>query len=181
MGLERVVLAFENENTSRKVRALLEGAGLARGLICRTAAEVRLLLGQQQIPTVVCGYKLPDATAEELFFDLPAGRTMVLVAPENLLSLCGRSDGLVTPLSRNALLEGVERALGLAQSVRLSVRPAGEEELIRRAKEWLMEQRGMDEGQAHRLLQQRSMICGRKLAETARLLLEREAGLALYG
>ena len=133
---------------------------------------------------MVCGYKLPDATAEELFFDLPAGRTMVLVAPENLLSLCGRSDGLVTlstPLSRNALLEGVERALGLAQSVRLSVRPAGEEELIRRAKEWLMEQRGMDEGQAHRLLQQRSMICGRKLAETARLLLEREAGLALYG
>ena len=184
MGLERVVLAFENENTSRKVRALLEGAGLARGLICRTAAEVRLLLGQQQIPTVVCGYKLPDATAEELFFDLPAGRTMVLVAPENLLSLCGRSDGLVTlstPLSRSVLLEGVERALGLAQSVRLSVRPAGEEELIRRAKEWLMEQRGMDEGQAHRLLQQRSMICGRKLAETARLLLEREAGLALYG
>ena len=125
-----------------------------------------------------------DATAEELFFDLPAGRTMVLVAPENLLSLCGRSDGLVTlstPLSRSVLLEGVERALGLAQSVRLSVRPAGEEELIRRAKEWLMEQRGMDEGQAHRLLQQRSMICGRKLAETARLLLEREAGLALYG
>ena len=51
----------------------------------------------------------------------------------------------------------------------------------RRAKEWLMEQQGMDEGQAHRLLQQRSMICGRKLAETARLLLEREAGLALYG
>ena len=118
--MERVVLAFENENTSRKVRALLEGAGLARGLICRTAAEVRLLLGQQQIPTLVCGYKLPDATAAELFFDLPA-------------------------------------------------------------KEWLMEQRGMDEGQAHRLLQQRSMICGRKLAETARLLLEREAGLALYG
>ena len=95
---------------SRKVRALLEGAGLARGVSnCRTAAEVRLLLGQQQIPTVVCGYKLPDATAEELFFDLPAGRTMVLVAPEESASLCGRSDGLVTlstPLSRNALLGG---------------------------------------------------------------------------
>ena len=69
--MERVVLAFENENTSRKVRALLEGAGLARGLICRTAAEVRLLLGQQQIPTVVCGYKLPEGLLESARLEQP--------------------------------------------------------------------------------------------------------------
>ena len=59
MGLERVVLAFENENTSRKVRALLGRGGPGGDLIARTAAEVRLLLGQQQIPTVVCGYNCP--------------------------------------------------------------------------------------------------------------------------
>ena len=128
MGLERVVLAFENENTSRKVRALLEGAGLARGLICRTAAEVRLLLGQQQIPRWSAATSCPTPRRRSCF-DLPAGRTMVLVAPENLLSLCGRSDGLVT-LSTPALPQCSAGGSGAGagpgpERPGWSVRPAG--------------------------------------------------------
>lgn len=64
----------------------------------------------------------------------------------------------------------------------LSHRPGREKEtaLILRAKEWLMERRGVSEEEAHRLLQKKSMASGRRLADTARLLLEREAGLAIY-
>ena len=64
----------------------------------------------------------------------------------------------------------------------LSHRPGREEEtaLILRAKEWLMERRGVSEEEAHRLLQKKSMASRRRLADTARLLLEREAGLAIY-
>ncbi len=43
-----------------------------------------------------------------------------------------------------------------------------------------MERRGVSEEEAHRLLQKKSMASGRRLADTARLLLEREAGLAIY-
>jgi len=59
-------------------------------------------------------------------------------------------------------------------------RPAAEAELIRRAKEWLMERYGMDEETAHRALQKRSMDQGLRLAQTARDLLERAAGIALF-
>ena len=180
--MERVAIAFEREQTSQKIRRLLEGAGMARGICCRTAAEVKLLLGQQQISTAICGYKLPDATAEELLFDLLEGRTLLLVAPENLLGLCREAPVLFrlsTPLSQGALLEGVRDAL---RASGLSHRPGREEEtaLIPRAKEWLMERRGVSEEEAHRLLQKKSMASGRRLADTARLLLERETGLAIY-
>ncbi len=114
--MERVAIAFEREQTSQKIRRLLEGAGMARGICCRTAAEVKLLLGQQQIPTAICGYKLPDATAEELLFDLPEGRTLLLVAPENLLGLCREAPGLFRlspPQSGGASGGGARRPAGV--------------------------------------------------------------------
>ena len=175
--MERIVIAFEQDSTSQKIRRLLESAGVARPLCCHTAAEVKTLLAQQRIPTVICGFKLPDGTAEELFFDLPAGRSMLLIASESLLSLCWSDPRLVclsTPLTRSGLIDGVRQALQAAEADLRPARSEEEEVLIRLAKERLMARSHISEEQAHRLLQKKSMESGRKLSATARLLLEED-------
>jgi len=178
--LERVAAVFEQERTAQKIKRLVESAGGRQVLCCATAAEARLLLDRQRVAAVVCGYKFPDGTAEELFFDLRDGPGMLLLAPEHLLVLCRDSPGLFkrsTPLRRSDVLDGVGEGVRWGNQLR---RPAAEAELIRRAKEWLMERYGMDEETAHRALQKRSMDQGLRLAQTARDLLERAAGIALF-
>ncbi len=175
--MERVLVAFENERTCGKIRQLLEQTGTARTLGCRTAAEVKVLMAQQRIPTVICGYKFPDATARELFYDLPEGRTMLLIAPANFLE--AGEPGLFqlsTPLSRASLLETLEEALSAAGKDLRPARSEEEEALIFQAKLWLMERYRLDEEQAHRLLQRKSMDSGSKLSDTARRILERPGG-----
>ena len=51
-----------------------------------------------------------------------------------------------------------------------------EQRLIRQAKELLMNVNRMSEAEAHRFLQKHSMDMGMKLADTARLILERYTG-----
>lgn len=174
--MERVVVAFENEATGEKIRSLLEQTGAARAMVCRTAAQVRVLMAQQGIGTVVCSYRFPDGSARELFYDLPRGSTMVLLARQDMQALWMEPGvfRLSPPISRRALLDTLHSALAAAKR---DMRPARSEEeraLIARAKALLMEKRGISEGEAHRLIQKQSMDQGRKLVETARLILEEE-------
>lgn len=180
--MERIVTVFESAKTGQKVKMLLESTGIARVLCCRTAAEAKVLMGQQGIPTVICGYKFPDGTAEELFGDLPQGRTMLLLAHQNMLELCDdpRIFKIAAPLTRSDLVEATQLAIAAANRDVRPPRSQKEEDLIVRAKEWLMERYGIEERQAHYLLQKRSMAQGRKMQDTALILLEREAGIAIY-
>lgn len=174
--MERVLLVFENEGTGEKIRALLEQSGEARAVLCRTAAQARVFAAQQGIGTVVCSYRFPDGSARELFYDLPRGSTMVLLARQDMQALW-MEDGvfrLSPPISRRALLDTLRAALAAARQNTRPARSEEERELIARAKAALMARHGVGEGEAHRMLQKRSMDQGRKLSETARLILEME-------
>lgn len=174
--MERVLLVFENEGTGEKIRTLLEQSGAARAVLCRTAAQARVFATQQGISTVVCSFRFPDGSARELFYDLPRGSTMVLLARQDLQALW-MEDGvfrLSPPISRRALLDTLHAALAAARRDARPERSEEERDLIARAKAVLMERHGIGEGEAHRMLQKRSMDQGRKLSATARLILEEE-------
>ena len=64
--METVVVAFEGEKNGRRLKELLESSGTAACLLCRSADQVKRLVRQQRLTAVVCGYKFPDGTAEEL-------------------------------------------------------------------------------------------------------------------
>lgn len=173
--MEKIIVAFEKESNARFVRELIETAGLAAVQVCRTGMEVRRLAGRESYPVVVCGYKLPDGAAEALFEDLPPETAMLMVAPRHQLELCG-AEGvfrLAAPIHRGELLSAVETLLRLNRSPHPADRREGAQRgVVRQAKALLMARYGMDEEEAHRLLQKRSMDRGCKLAEMARLLLE---------
>jgi len=175
--VEKVVVAFENESNCRRVCTALESSGSFSCIPCHSAGEVRRLLGKQQIGVVVCGYKLADATAEELCGDLPVTVCMLLMASQSQLELCQCDDlfRLPTPASRSDLAASVTMLAQMSRKMERLTRPrrsSGERLLLEEAKAVLMERRGMTEEQAHRYIQKKSMDAGFKMAQTARLILE---------
>ena len=174
--MERVVVAFESEKTCHRVKDIIEQEGLASCVICRSGAEVKRMVAKQHVCTVVCGFKLPDTSAENLLEDLPASCSMLLVAKQSQLDLCGSSDmfKLASPVSRGDLIGSVNMLLQLHQKLERYTRPQRSEEeqsLIREAKAVLMYRNDMTEEEAHRFLQKQSMDHGAKLTDTARMVL----------
>lgn len=170
--LERVIVAFEKEKNALYIRDMIEGVGLADVQLCRSGMEVRRLAGRESVQAVICGYKLPDGSAEALFEDLPTGLAMLMIASRPQLELCVQ-EGIFTlaaPIRREELLDCLRTVLQLSHSTQ-SQRLTTQEGLIQRAKALLMTRRGIGEEEAHRLLQKRSMDRGCKLEEMAALIL----------
>lgn len=176
MEMDKVIVAFENTKSSERVRDILESSGTASCIVCRSASEVKRVVGEQHITTVVCGFKLPDETSEGMFGDLPAFCAMLMVAVQSMLDLCQNSDifRLASPVSRGDLIASVRMLIQMGHRLETFIRPKRSEEeqaIIREAKSILMDRHGMSEEQAHRFLQKKSMDTGSKMVQTARLVL----------
>ena len=172
--METVVVAFEGEKNGRRLKELLESSGTAACLLCRSADQVKRLVRQQRLTAVVCGYKFPDGTAEELAGELPGFCTVLLLAPRGLLELVPERPGLLrlpAPAGRRELLAAVGEEAGALLPPR---RSREEREVVERAKERLMARNGMTEEEAHRALRRRSMDRRIPLADAARMLLDEE-------
>ena len=174
---QTVIVAFENDSNSARIREILESEGEFSCLVCRGGAEVRRTVHKQQRCIVVCGFKLADETCEELYHDLRSDCFMLMVAPQARLEL-SETEGifkLQSPIRRGELLASVRMLVQFQRYIPREKGPAqrGEEEqtLIAQAKAVLMDRHGMTEEQAHRFLQKQSMDNGAKLADTARLVL----------
>ena len=175
--MEKVIVAFESAKSSDRVKEILESAGVSACILCRSAAEVKRVVNKQNVTTVVCGYKFADASAEELFSDLPISCAMLMVAPKSLLDLCGNGDifTLASPVGKSDLVASVRMLTQIGHRLERFVRPRRSDEdaaIIEEAKAVLMDRHGMSEEQAHRFLQKKSMDTGSKMVQTARMVLD---------
>lgn len=176
MNQETVIVAFESGKSCSRIQDILESSGTATCIICRSAAEVKRTVSHQRVTTVVCGFKFPDQTAQDLFDDLPASCAMLMVAVQGLLDLCQNEDifRLAAPVSRGDLIASVRMLIQIGHRLEKFVRPQRTEEerdAIQAAKTLLMDRHGMTEEQAHRFLQKKSMDSGVRMVQTARLVL----------
>ena len=175
----QLILAFEKQSNCDRIQAALESTGEFTCLVCRSAAQVKRMVGELRLDLVVCGFKLADESCETLYGDLPQRCTMLMVAPRARLDLCAAPGifRLPTPVGRTELLTAVRLLAQLARSREAPARRSEEETaLVERAKSVLMEG-GMTEDQAHRFLQKRSMDRRVHMADTARQVLgEIQAG-----
>ena len=175
--METVIVAFEHENTGRKLGELLESAGVARCLFCRSGDQVRRLLSEQVVYCAVCSPHLTDGPAEWLCGDLPPTCSLLLVGPEYMLDACASPDvfKLPTPIRREEAVYTVRLLLQFGRRVERVLRPkrrARDQELVERAKQALIRRKDYTEGLAHRALQKRSMDEGVPLVQVARQVLE---------
>ena len=175
--MDQVIVAFENQKNLWRVKELLEASGAFSCIVCKSADQVRRTVRKLHITAVVCGYKLSDQSAENLFEDLPLSCAMLVLASQDLLELIQNNDifRLATPVSKGDLVASVRMLTQISHRLERFVRPARTQEaqeVIEQAKRLLMDRNGMTEEQAHRFLQKVSMDSRSKLTQTAQMVLD---------
>lgn len=175
--MDQVILAFQGERTSARVRDIIEASGLAECLVCHSASEVKRFVYTQSVTTVICGYKLRDETALELSDDLPSSCSVLVIGMQNMLDMidCNNIFKLASPVAKSDLVASVRMLLQLGHRMERHInseRSQEENTIIRYAKGLLIERYGMNEEQAHRFLQKKSMDSGVKLSQAAQTVLD---------
>jgi response regulator NasT len=174
--MNRLIVAFEGDKQCDLVRETLESGGMVPRVVCRTGAEVLRSAHEMGRALIICGFKFPDMTADELAYDLGTTSIVLVIAKNVQLDFLENESlfKLPAPFSRSELLPSVSMLRQLAEKTMNAPprRTAGEEALVGEAKAVLM-RTGMTESEAHRYLQRRSMESGERLVSVARRIVQK--------
>ena len=175
--MDRIVVAFANEEAQRRILRLLASDGWESAACCTSGAEVIRVVRKLGSAIVICGFKLRDMTAADLAADLRGTAVLLVVSSAVNLDMCEGENlyKLATPAARSdffATLDMLRRFEEKNLHHPPPKRKEADQKLIRTAKELLMDVNRMTESEAHRFLQKRSMDSGMKLVETAQYIID---------
>ncbi len=171
--MAKVIVAFPDAETSRKIGEALETGGYEVFRTCTTGSEVMRAFNQCQDGVLVCGVRFQDRTADALAWDLGRQAVILVVGKPGQLENCEHPDLFKRPIpcSQTELISAVDMLLQLHDH-RMPRRSAEQDEPVRAAKQLLMDARGLTEPEAHRALQRYSMKCGLRMQACAAMLLD---------
>ncbi len=166
--MARIVVASASETSREHVSRLLSSSGFSVFRCCASGSELRRTINECEDGIVVLMGVLPDCKPDELQWDYGDRIQILLVAKPLALESCEAPEifRLPLPLSSQALIGAVQMLSQLHQ-MRLPKRAGTEKETVEQAKRLLMNQHGIPEPEAHRLLQQYAMNHGVKMADYA--------------
>lgn len=170
--MREIIIASANLRAAEHIKSILQSGQLFAKNIYSSGSEVLSYASIRPDAVVVCG-KLADMTAVTLADMLPSGFDIVLLLPsgEPQTAYFSNMITLNMPLNRAEFIKTV-RMLAATETQsysRKKIRDSEEAEILRSAKEILMERHHISEREAHRLLQRRSMETGIKLVDVARM------------
>lgn len=171
--MEQIILGFSKDETAAKIARMFGGSGYKILSNCPSKAELIRTAHQFGNCFVIMGFKLSDATVNEVFEDLPQGIPLIsLLKPEQQL-LISYEDILVVPLPINQaqMLAALEVFNSRLQKSYKPQRSEDDTKIIGLAKHLLMEKHRMTEKQAHRFIQKQSMDAGVKFVDGAKFIL----------
>lgn len=176
--MTNVIVAFSKPEDAKNIRNILVKNGFSVAAVCTSGAQA--LSGADELGSgiVVCGCRFADMVYRELHDCLPDGVQMLLVASPSQWS--GRAPEDVVclglPLKVHDLISTLEMMMEAQARRRRKLRSQPkkrskeEEDMIKEAKELLMERNHMTEGEAHRYIQKCSMDSGTNMVETAQMI-----------
>lgn len=181
--MKSVLLAFQNDQASAVIRNVALQGGYKVYAECRSGAEVIRYSERmgEALLAVICGFRLADMTAKDLYDMLPQGTNMVvLLSPQQSALRFDFPPGVLAlnlPVARRELINTLDNIKSMTPSRSSPCervhRSEDEKKIIEEAKALLMSRHMMTEMQAHRYLQKQSMNNGRKMVDTAVLILSR--------
>lgn len=182
--MKSVILAFQNPEAAGTIQRVVQSGGYNVSAVCTSGAEVLRIARRLDQLIVICSYRLPDMTAGELYEHLPGGAGLLVLLSQSQQSGYDMPYGILSlrmPVSKSTLMETL-RTVDLIND-RPSTKRSGdakpprsevEKEVISSAKQVLMERDHMSEEQAHRFIQRISMNNGKKMIDTAQMILAGE-------
>lgn len=173
--MAKIIVAFNDRERREQITALLESAGLSVLRACSTGAEVMRTFSSCQDGILVCGFRFPDRTLNDICEDLGDRALILAVGKPEVLANCENQGifKLPSPVNRGALIGAVNMLVQLHYMKRPK-RNADEKQLINEAKLRLMESYGITEAEAHQMLQKMSMRSGIRMTESAKSILASE-------
>ena len=95
--MERAIVAFTGERIRQKSLCLLNREGWET-TVCASGAEVIRMARQLGSAIVICGFHLPDMTADTLAAELRGTAVLLVIARASYLDLCGGENLYKLPL-----------------------------------------------------------------------------------
>nr|WP_330400804.1 ANTAR domain-containing protein [Lacrimispora amygdalina] len=174
-----MIVAFSKAEDAKNIKNILMKNGFTVSAVCTSGAQAVNSADELGGGIVVCGGRFADMVYQEIYDCLPNGMRMLLVASPSQWS--GRApDDIVClglPLKVQDLLSTLEMMMESMAKRRKKLksqpkeRSSEELELIKQAKELLMERNHMTESEAHRYIQKCSMDSGTNMVETAQMIM----------
>lgn len=178
--MSSIVVANSNPDYAKKIAAVLRSSGLYVGGVCTTGAQVMTFTSKHYHGgVVVCSAKLRDMPAVNLPRVANSTYDFLFLVNSQLASMCESLEQatLMLPINRMSLISTVNMFLNLSDYTPLSIKKklsAGnydEKLLIKNAKDLIMQRNNFTEPQAHRFIQKKSMDHGKKMVESAMIIL----------
>ncbi|HEX2986435.1 MAG TPA: ANTAR domain-containing protein [Caproiciproducens sp.] len=178
--MSSILVANSNLDSAKKIAAVLRSGGLNISGVCSAGSQVIEFTNRHyQGGVVVCSEKLSDMPAMNLPRVVGNGYDFLFIL-KNLppaVSDAFISVSLIMPINRVNLISTVNMLLDLSDYSSLSIKKKlssgtlDEKKVIEAAKSLLMERNYFTEAQAHRFIQKKSMDTGKKMVETALIIL----------
>ena len=179
--MENMIIGFSKQEKCEAVKEVLITNGFMDISVCLSGAEVLRAANQGGGGVVICGLKLKDMMCYEISDALPLDYGLLVLLSRNQAEMMYRDDifSLVLPVHKIDLIKTVQMILELTRKGNTEVSHADKKErskedtiLIERAKLMLMNRYNWTEKAAHRFIQKTSMDTGRKMVDTAKVILK---------
>ena len=178
-----VLVAMPRAEDANRIAGIVRNSGMLLDVnICDTGADVLRVANDRDYGVIICGKQLRDMGYSELIGMLPEYfGSIVLTKDQSLEVVSDNMVKLIIPFRANDLnntismiTDGFYRRLKKKRVVPPK-RNVESQKIVDQAKHMLMERNGLTEEEAFRYIQKNGMDFGRKMVESAQMI------LSLYG
>ena len=173
-----VLISMSNAETAKKIASIIKRSGMLLDInICDTGAEILRIANDRDFGVVICERILRDMNYREIIELMPAFfGTIVLTKDASLEVINSNMVKLILPFRALDLINTVDMITeNFYRSLKKKnepIRRSNEEKrIVDQAKHMLMDRNGLSEEEAFRYIQKSSMEQGRKMSETAQMIL----------
>lgn len=173
-----VLISMSNAETAKKIASIIKRSGMLHDInICDTGAEILRIANDRDFGVVICERILRDMNYREIIELMPAFfGTIVLTKDASLEVINSNMVKLILPFRALDLINTVDMITeNFYRSLKKKNEPIRrsneEKKIVDQAKHMLMDRNGLSEEEAFRYIQKSSMEQGRKMTETAQMIL----------
>lgn len=176
--MERIVIAILDDATRSSVADIITKSGMRVRAQVRSGADATRAIKDMGGGVVICSPRLLDISADALCERLGEEAYFLVVGHPAVLAQMDSEEifKLMLPVKSSELIGSVrilsqldERRMD--EALRPKKKTVNDRAIVNEAKEYLTEERGMTEAEAHRFLQKRSMDLRVPVTEVARTIL----------
>lgn len=174
-----VLIAMPKQEDAKKIAGVIRSQGMALDIkVCDTGAEVLRVARDRDYGVIICGKRMRDMGYAEMAEMLPRYfGTIILTKDASLEIVSDDMVKLILPFRMGDLIDTVDMMTqGFYRQLKKKKdsppkRKVEDQKLIDQAKHMLMERNGLSEEEAFRYIQKNSMDYGRKMVESAQMIL----------